>query len=200
MLLFTFSSTSLIKYISIINDRRLIIAAKIDHELFSEIYKKYSNNIYRYFFFRVGCEPNIAEDLMQNTFMRSFNALSRYEFQDHIYLDYLLKIAHNLLIDHYRQYNPIISIHELHDALVAENDLRDYIFMQEEINSIWTSIETFLPSEREVFEMKYKNDMCNKDISLKLDKSIDAIKSLLSRVLRKLRERFDNENQKLNYI
>ena len=85
------------------NDKNLVEKAKADRQAFASLYQKYSEKVFNYFWYRLNHDTEVAQDLMQDVFLNSFNNLHKFREEGYSYLTYLLKIAHNLLIDYYKK-------------------------------------------------------------------------------------------------
>src|SRR3989337_814471 len=72
-----------------------------DADAFGELYLRYVNPIYRYIRMRVG-DTQVAEDLTEMVFLRSFKSLPDYRERGHPFSAFLYRVARNMLIDHYR--------------------------------------------------------------------------------------------------
>jgi len=71
-----------------------------DNAAFDLLYKRHRGPLYRYFTRQ--SEPTVAHDLYQETWLKFINAASSYEPQEK-FQAYLFRIAHNVLMDHYRK-------------------------------------------------------------------------------------------------
>jgi len=70
--------------------------------------------------YRMVRDRELAEDLSQDVFVRTFNNLDRYD-RSYRFSSWLFKIAYNLTVDHLRRKElPTISVHGAPDALTAE--------------------------------------------------------------------------------
>ena len=70
--------------------------------------------------FRMVRDRELAEDLSQDVFVRTFNNLDRYD-EAYRFSSWLFKIAYNLTVDHLRRRElPTISVHGAPDAVTAE--------------------------------------------------------------------------------
>lgn len=76
-------------------------AIRGDAEAFGQIYDLHVDRVFRYVRYRVG-DSREAEDLTQEVFLRAWKALSRYRPASTSLLVWLMTIAHNLVVDHYR--------------------------------------------------------------------------------------------------
>lgn len=164
-------------------DAELVKNAKQDKEQFDALYKKYIDTIYNYFWYRVGHDQEVAEDLAQETFVRAYQALPRFKVTEKSYLSYLLSIAHNLLVNHYRKPQPI-SI-EATGVDVPEEIWSD-IETKDNIRALWRAIQQLSPSEQDMLYFKYRRGWSVAEIADVTGKSENAIKLTLSRARKKL--------------
>lgn len=164
-------------------DAELVKNAKQDKEQFEALYKRYIDKVYNYFWYRVGHDQDIAEDLAQETFVRAYHALSRFKVSQKSYLSYLLTIAHNLLVNHYRKPQPI-SI-EATGVDVPEEIWSD-IETKDNLRSIWRAIQQLPAKERDILYLKYQKGYKVADMARIVGKSENAVKLTLSRARKKL--------------
>ena len=80
----------------------LLRRAKLfDEEALSEVYDRYETKIYRFLFRRTG-DPTVAEDLKAQVFLKMLEAIRSQCIWHSSFSGWLYRIAHNLLMDHYR--------------------------------------------------------------------------------------------------
>jgi RNA polymerase sigma-70 factor, ECF subfamily len=72
-----------------------------DHEAFGRLYDLYADIVYRYIYFRVGSQ-SLAEDLMQETFLRALRRISSFSWQGRDLAAWFVTIARNLIADHFK--------------------------------------------------------------------------------------------------
>jgi RNA polymerase sigma factor (sigma-70 family) len=84
------------------SDNELLIAARDDSRAFACFYRRHSDRVLRYFASRTD-DPEVAADLMAETFASAFAGLRRYESRDAPAVAWLFTIARNLLADAYRR-------------------------------------------------------------------------------------------------
>lgn len=149
---------------------------------FGFIYRSYANKLYNYFLYRVGYRKAVAEDLVQETFVRAYEKFPNYEDRGFSYLTYLMKIAHNLLVNYYRMRQPV--------PLDKVTDIPVHVFNEVEkkmeAEQVWKAVDNLSPNEQDVVYMKYQDEMSVHEISEVVDKSENAVKLLLSRARKKL--------------
>ena len=72
--------------------------------------------------YRMVRDRELAEDLSQDVFVRTFNNLDRYD-RSYRFSSWLFKIAYNLTVDHLRKRDlPTISVHGAPDALTPDRN------------------------------------------------------------------------------
>jgi RNA polymerase sigma-70 factor, ECF subfamily len=164
-------------------DSELISNAQKDKEQFEVIYKRYIDQIYNYFWYRVGHDQDVAEDLAQETFVRAYKALSRYKVTEKSYLSYLLTIAHNLLVNYYRSPKPI-SIEAT--GVDVPKEIWSDIETSDNVRSLWRAIQQLPSNEQDILYLKYQSDLKVSEIAKIVGKSENAVKLTLSRARKKL--------------
>ncbi|MGL5393197.1 MAG: sigma-70 family RNA polymerase sigma factor [Shewanella sp.] len=88
--------------------------AKGDVSAFERLYVKHKGALYRYFV-RQLADPQLAEDLYQETWGRVIRAAPNYQASAK-FTTWLYRIAHNLLIDHVRAVKPVELVSSADDA------------------------------------------------------------------------------------
>ncbi len=68
---------------------------------FGRLYEAYADRVYRYLIFRTQ-DAHTAEDLSAETFIKAFQNIGRYRVGQTPFGAWLFRIAHNVLIDHWR--------------------------------------------------------------------------------------------------
>lgn len=168
------------------SDNEIIQKAKINPRIFEEIYKKYADKVYRYFWYRTGHQKDTAEDLTQETFLRAFKHLAHFQNRGYSYLSYLLAIAHNVLANYYRSHKMIpLSAFEGIDIPFPE-EITSYLEKKITIEQLQKALNTLSAAEKEITLMRYRDEMSIKEISKITGKSENAVKLILSRARKKL--------------
>ena len=86
------------------------------------LYDRHRESIFRYLWIRLD-DRQLAEDLTGDVFMRMLDALPRYRLQGLPFRAWLYRIAHNLLIDHFRKMNHQTTVPiEIAEELEADDD------------------------------------------------------------------------------
>ncbi|MGS0827486.1 sigma-70 family RNA polymerase sigma factor [Shewanella sp. 0m-8] len=78
---------------------------------FELLYRKHKGPLYRYFVRQIH-DPQLAEDLYQETWSRVIKAASLYEASAK-FTTWLYRIAHNLIVDHVRAVKPVSNFSDV---------------------------------------------------------------------------------------
>jgi RNA polymerase sigma-70 factor (ECF subfamily) len=165
------------------------LPAKPDAEAFAGLYEAHVDRIYAHIRARLG-DPNVAEDLTAQTFLRAWQSIDRYRpIPGRPFLAWLFTIANNLVIDHYRRHRRELvgvtveprdggSNDPEHLALVA--DLRDEIRL---------AIARLKPDHQLVVALRLIDGLDYQQISEITGRSPGALRVILCRALSTMRDR-----------
>ncbi|HKZ54807.1 MAG TPA: sigma-70 family RNA polymerase sigma factor [Anaerolineales bacterium] len=164
-----------------------------DSEAFGELYTRYLDPIYRYVRARVAAVTD-AEDLTETVFLRTFKAIGRYEDRQWPFSAYLYRVARNLLIDHYRKQDPWESIET---AEVDPGGIRaadDRVLRDENMLALEQTLEQLPSDYQEVIRLRVLLSMPTPEVAQWLGRSEGAVRVLLCRALKSLREKMGDDN------
>jgi RNA polymerase sigma-70 factor (ECF subfamily) len=153
-----------------------------------KLYDRHNEPIFRYIWSRV-YDKQTAEDLTGEVFTRVVAALPDYRFRGVPFRAWLFRIAHNLIIDHYRKDQARVSVPLEHaEPLLAEGNDPDIVLEQQlTTEQIRRALETLDPSQREVLVLRFLAGLSLQDVALTLDRTVPSVKSLQYRGLIALR-------------
>jgi RNA polymerase sigma-70 factor, ECF subfamily len=92
------------------------VVASRDHVAFAELYDRYIDRIYRYVCYRTGSQVD-AEDLSEQVFLQVWTAIQHFRWQGKPFQAWLYRMAHNVLVDHYRRARPTTSLDDTPETL-----------------------------------------------------------------------------------
>ena len=172
----------------VLNPDLLRRAKEGEPKVVSALYERYQRSIYRYLYYRVG-DPQTAEDLTSEVFLRMIEALSNYNNQNNIsFQAWLFQIARNLSIDHYRKMGAQRDV-PLEDTFPEQSEEPLELIAQELTGEKLRRALVDLPdNQRDVIVMRFISGMPIGEVAQVLHKSDDSIKGLQRRALLALRE------------
>jgi RNA polymerase sigma-70 factor (ECF subfamily) len=154
---------------------------------FARVYDEHVWRVYGFFAYRLG-RRDTAEDLTQATFERALRAWSRFDPRRASESTWLLTIARNLLIDHYRRDRSSLTepIDEELAPVVAGPE--EHATTSPELVG---ALARLSDRDREVLALRFGGDMSGPEIAKLLNLSLANVQQILSRSLRKLRRLLD---------
>ncbi len=168
------------------SDRELILEAKADPKRFSALYLKYAPKVYNYFWYRLGTESELSQDLTQETFLKAFLRLNHFHDYGYSYLTYLLAIAHNLLANQYRKQKTLsLDAMEGSDEIAAEE--KTSVIDREKTEQILHVLQSLNTSDRDLMLLHYHKGLNLREVAHIVHKSENAVKLALSRARKKVR-------------
>ncbi len=151
------------------------------------LYDQHHESIFRYMWLRLA-DPELAEDLTSDVFLRMLDALPRYQAQGIPFRAWLYRIAHNLVVDYFRRTNQHMPLAlKAVDDQYAEDDpgaTIEQTLLAERVQAALTQLE---PSQCEVVTLRFLLGLSLQETALVVGKSEAAIKSLQHRGLGALR-------------
>ncbi len=157
-----------------------------DAESFGQLYDQYIDKVYRHLYYRVG-NATEAEDLAAQVFLKAWKAMSRFKPMGRPFGVWLLSIAHNLLVDHYRAQRDSTPID---DVIIPADDTADPVALAEKSFAtvhLRQAISKLKREQQVVVVMRYIDGQDYADIAAFLNKSEGAVRVILHRALQALR-------------
>jgi RNA polymerase sigma-70 factor (ECF subfamily) len=152
---------------------------------FTDVYDAQVWHVYGFLAYRLNNRAD-AEDLTQQVFERALRAWGRYDDQRASVQTWLIAIARNLLIDHYRadrssSHDEISVLDDRGSSEEPEYDLG----LDPELAQCLGELSQ---RDREVVALRFGGDLSGPEIAEMLDLSLANVQQILSRSLRRLRE------------
>jgi RNA polymerase sigma-70 factor (ECF subfamily) len=144
-----------------------------------------------------------AEDITQETFLRAYKNLHRYD-RRWTFSAWLFTIARRLSINHHRRERPNADAPSIHSAVTNVPEPLDVMVAAEGRQRLWNVAFAALSEEQTTaLWLYYVEDMPLRSIGLVLKRSPAAVKILLFRARRKLLpllEEFDEDRRQFSAI
>lgn len=169
------------------SDKILVIRVKRgDRQAFGSLYRRYFDSIYRYVYFRVGKNRETAEDLTQAVFFKALIKIDDFNEDGVGFRPWIYRIAHNQIIDHYRGYK---NNSNLTENLPDENqNFEEEVLKDLEYQKVLIALERIPEEQREIITMRFISELSNKEIAEALNKKDEAVRSMIYRGLKNLKE------------
>ncbi len=185
-----------------LSDDKLVKAyAAGDNLAFDALLRRYKTRVFSYIN-NIVKNDDIADDIFQETFVKAITTIRQGRYsEDGKFASWIMRIAHNLIIDHYRQEkseNTVTTDNEDYDLLNTPefSDLSiEEVMIDRQIHEDVRKIVDALPeAQREVLMMRFYRDMSFKEIAEATNVSINTALGRMRYALMNMR-RIARENR-----
>ena len=171
----------------------------------SQLIERHSRRVLDYIRMMVK-DSDLAKDIMQETFIKAVRVIDSGRYTDNgKFLSWILRIAHNQVIDRFRAQKQNRTLNEseagydiLGTVRIAEGNIEDDM-ISEQIDSDVRRLVDQLPDEqREVVMMRYYSGLSFKEIAEQTDVSINTALGRMRYALINLRRMIKEKNMILS--
>ncbi len=174
-------------------EQELVLRAQEDPTNFAPLYDHYFPKIYNYIYHKVS-NKQLAEDLVSETFYKALANINRFEWQKRSFACWLYTIARNQVIDNYRKQNPVLldgSEEELPSP--EHNNPEEKVLRDVSRDELIALIRTLSQDQQDALLLRFQEELKIKEIAQVLNKNEGAVKALMFRGLKKLRQKLELE-------
>lgn len=158
-----------------------------DKQAFGELYERHLDEVYRYIFYRTA-DPREAEDLTETVFLKVWEALPRFRPEETSFRTWLYRVAHNLVVDHYRTRKTATQLEEGSALPDPSPSPEQQIMAREREQQIARWIAKLPPDYQQVLTLRFVQDLSHAETAQILGRSEAAVRVLQYRALRALRK------------
>jgi RNA polymerase sigma-70 factor (ECF subfamily) len=161
-----------------------------DPQALAELYDRYGRIAYS-LILRVVRDTGIAEDLVQETFMRVWNRAQGLDSQKGSVGPWLLAVARNRAIDYLRsaggrERNALEFEETDHPGLYI--DMERDILSSDKARRVKTAVEKLSPHQREVIELAYFEGLSQTEMAERMGQPLGTVKTWVRAALKNLRD------------
>jgi len=173
-------------------DRALIERLKRrDPQALAELYDRYGRVAYS-LVLRVVRDQAIAEDLVQETFLRVWNRVHSIDSERGAIGPWLLAVARNRAIDYLRSSagrdrNAAVELDET-DHAPLYREMEAGILMADQVRRVKAAMDKLAPNHRAVVELAYFEGLSQTEMSAKMGQPLGTIKTWVRTALQSLRD------------
>ncbi len=168
-------------------DDLLARAIQAEPAALTALYDQYVNKIYTYIYHRVG-QAELAEDLTGQVFMRMLEAVRSGRPWQSSFSGWLYRIAHNLVIDHYRRRGRA-SFVDIDEAAPVSDGVEPFQAVEARMNGerVQAALSRLTDEQAEVITLRFIEGLSIAEVADLMDKTEGAIKALQYRAVLALR-------------
>ena len=176
-----------------------------DHSAISKLIERHSRRVRDYINMMVK-DRDVADDIFQETFIKAVRVIDEGRYTDNgKFLSWILRIAHNQVIDHFRAQRQNKSVSEAeagYDVLgtlkLAERTIEDSMVCDQIERDVRALVELLPDEQREVVIMRYFSGLSFKEIAEQTDVSINTALGRMRYALINLRRMIKEKNMVLS--
>ncbi|MAX05355.1 MAG: RNA polymerase subunit sigma-24 [Flavobacteriales bacterium] len=142
-----------------------------DNTSFETLLMRHKSRVFAFIMSKIR-NKDLSEDIFQDTFIKVINSLQRGTYNEEgKFLPWMMRIAHNLVIDHFRKESKMKNIRptdefNIFDVISNGNRVQDEEMIRKRVHADLNKLIQDLPEDQmEVLRMRYFEDMSFKKIS-----------------------------------
>ena len=188
--------------VQVVSDQKLLNCyLSGDRNAISQLIERHSRRVRDYIQMMVK-DGDVADDIFQETFIKAVRVIDEGRYTDNgRFLSWILRIAHNQVIDHFRAQKQNRQLNEAeagYDVLgtlrLAERTVEDEIVCEQIASDVRRMVELLPDEQREVVMMRYYSGLSFKEIAEQTGVSINTALGRMQYALINLRKMIKEKN------
>lgn len=187
--------------ITLSDEKLVVLYANGLNQAFDVLVERYKDRLYAYIYHNVKCEE-LADDIFQETFVKAITTINQGRYTDSgKFLPWIYRIAHNLIIDYFRQEKSENTqscddedMNILNRKDLSDTTIEDFLVTEQIYKDIERLVNALPESQREVLIMRYYKNMSFKEIADSTNVSINTALGRMRYAILNMR-RIAEENQ-----
>ncbi|HPK05003.1 MAG TPA: sigma-70 family RNA polymerase sigma factor [Bacteroidales bacterium] len=172
-----------------------------DHSSIEQLISRHQSRVFAYILMVVK-DKHLADDIFQDAFIKVINTLRSGSYKEEgKFIQWVMRIAHNLIIDHYRKAKRIPVVENKNEDFdifstlrLTDDSIEDRIIIDQIHEDVRKLIEYLPPEQKEVLVMRHYSGMSFKDIAEHTDVSINTALGRMRYALINLRKLIDKKD------
>ena len=188
--------------VQVVSDQKLLNCyLSGDRNAISQLIERHSRRVRDYIQMMVK-DGDVADDIFQETFIKAVRVIDEGRYTDNgRFLSWILRIAHNQVIDHFRAQKQNRQLNEAeagYDVLgtlrLAERTVEDEIVCEQIASDVRRMVELLPDEQRVVVMMRYYSGLSFKEIAEQTGVSINTALGRMRYALINLRKMIKEKN------
>ena len=163
------------------DEELVVMYAKGNNIAFDVLLNRYKSSVHSYIYYVVR-DRDLTEDIFQETFVKVILTIKQGRYTENgKFKAWITRIAHNLIIDHFRQErnentisNDEVEVDLFNDMRLCEKTVEDAMVETQVFSDVKKMVEYLPDNQREVLEMRYYQNMSFKEIADRTGVSINT--------------------------
>ncbi len=154
------------------DDQLVALYVSGQNEAFDVLLERYKDKLYSYIFYIIK-NADLADDLFQETFVKAIMTIKQGRYVENgKFYPWLTRIAHNLLIDQFREErnentisNDEVEGDLFNNCMLADESTESVLVYEQSLKDVKKLMDHLPDNQREVVFMRYYQDLSFKEIS-----------------------------------
>ena len=163
------------------DEELVVMYATGNNATFDILLNRYKSSVHAYIYYIVR-DRDLTEDIFQETFVKVIMTIKQGRYTENgKFKAWITRIAHNLIIDHFRQErnentisNDEVEVDLFNDMRLCEKTVEDAMVETQVFSDVKKMVEYLPDNQREVLEMRYYQNMSFKEIADRTGVSINT--------------------------
>jgi RNA polymerase sigma-70 factor (ECF subfamily) len=175
-----------------------------DQACIEELITRHKNRVYTYILLIVR-NPHLAEDIFQDTFIKVIKSLKMGKYHDKgKFLSWVLRIAHNLIIDHYRKQKLLNTVSNdsgevdlFNNKKLSESTIEETLVFDQTMEDVRRLVDALPEDQRQVVYLRHYCGLSFKEIADQTGVSINTALGRMRYALINMRKMVREKNMSL---
>lgn len=171
---------------AIADDEALASQARRDPQAFATLYQRHVRRVYRYHLVRTG-DVDDAQDLTSQTFLAALEGIGDYRSRGS-FCGWLFGIANHKVADHYRRRRPDAPLDSAEALCDPDPSPEERVTTHLQLDQAVRALQSLPPDQAQALTLRILGGLSAAEVGEVMDRSEAAVKMLVHRGLRTLRE------------
>jgi RNA polymerase sigma factor (sigma-70 family) len=171
-----------------------------DMDCIEVLINRHKNRVYTYILLIVK-DQQLAEDVFQDTFIKVIKSLQKGKYQEKgIFVSWVVRIAHNLIIDHFRKAKHLKTVSSDNNDIdvfntkkFADDNIEDAMIIDQITKDVRKLVDLLPDEQKEVILLRHYGGMSFKEIADQTGVSINTALGRMRYALINLRKMIDEK-------
>lgn len=154
------------------DEQLVVVYAEGNNSAFDILLNRHRSNVYSYIYFIVR-NRELAEDIFQETFVKAIITIKQGRYTENgKFRAWISRIAHNLIIDNFRQEkneqtisNDDCEVDLFNNSKLSDGTIEDMMVKEQILSDVKKLIEYLPENQKEVLVLRYYQDLSFKEIA-----------------------------------
>ncbi|MDR1335321.1 MAG: sigma-70 family RNA polymerase sigma factor [Tannerella sp.] len=189
------------------DEELVVLYAEGNNSAFDVLLNRHKGGIHSYIYYIVR-DRDLTEDIFQETFVKVIMTIKQGRYTENgKFKAWIMRIAHNLIIDNFRQErnensvsNDEVDVDLFNDSRLCEKTIEDEMVQEQVFSDIKKMIRHLPDNQREVLEMRYYQDMSFKEIADLTGVSINTALGRMRYAILNMRRMAEENKIELSFV